>query len=506
MEPAKRILLNTMAQYTRAVLTTCMSLYSVRLVLKVLGSTDYGIYTLIAGVVAMLGFVTNAMVVTTQRHLSYSFGQQDPVLPRKTFSCSFIMHLGIGMLLVLAFACAKGPLFTHVLTIPMARTDVASWIYTATTGMMFLSFMEAPFKALFIARENIVYISIVEVTDGIIRLLLIVLLLQNASDALYTYSNLMLSIWFVRFLMFSLWPMFHYPECSPRHFLQDLDKKLISTLSGFARWTTYSMGCVIARNQGLNILLNRCFMSTVLCASYGIAQQVVGGAQIISTSLLNAMNPQIMQAEGAGNRQLMLHKAEQESRISSAMLAAIFIPIIVAMEPILQMWLGTVPPKAAFLCRCLLFAQIIDQSTYGLHTANQAIGHIRNYTLLMYTPKLAFLPLAWIIHLAGGGVNAMMGLFLAIELVVALMRIPYLHRHGGLEIGAFSLSMFPRVIIIIVLQGALSLGLCAICAQPLQTLAAVSISILCGMVLMWAVVLNNHERARMLDILRRRKA
>ena len=100
----------------------------------------------------------------------------------------------------------------------------------------------------------------------------------------------------------------------------------------------------------------------------------------------------------------------------------------------------------------------------------------------------------------------MMGLFLAIEFVVALMRIPYLHRHGGLEIGAFSLSMFPRVIIIIVLQGALSLGLCAICAQPLQTLAAVSISILCGMVLMWAVVLNNHERARMLDILRRRKA
>lgn len=454
----------------------------------------------------MLGFVTNAMVVTTQRHLSYSFGQQNPVLPRKTFSCSFIMHLGIGTLLAMAFVCAKEPLFTHVLTIPMSRTSVASWIYTTTIGMMFLSFMEAPFKALFIARENIVYISIVEVTDGIMRLLLIVLLLQNTSDALYTYSNLMLGIWAVRFLMFSLWPMLRYPECCPRYFLQDLDKKLISTLSGFAKWTTYGMGCVIARNQGINILLNRCYMSTVLCASYGIAQQVVGGAQIISTSLLNAMNPQIMQAEGAGNRQLMLHKAEQESRISSAMLAAIFIPIIVAMDSILQMWLGTVPPKVAFLCRCLLMSQIIDQSTYGLHTANQAIGHIRNYTLLMYTPKLAFLPLAWIIHLGGGGVNAMMSLFLAIELIVALMRIPYLHRHGKLDIKSFSLSMFPRVIIIILLQGAISLGLCAICVQPLYTLAAVSMSILCGMVLVWAVVLNDHERARMREIIQRRKA
>ena len=506
MEPTKRILLNTLAQYTRAILTTCMSLYSVRLVLKALGSTDYGIYTLVAGVVAMLGFVTNAMVITTQRHLSYSFGQHDPVRSRKTFSCSVMMHLAIGLLLVLLFVCAKGFFFTHVLTIPPARLEVASWIYVTTIGMMFLSFMEAPFKALFIARENIVYISIVEVTDGILRLVLVVLLLQNASDALYTYGNLMLGIWSARFLMFSLWPTLRFPECSPQHFLADLDRKLIGALSGFAGWTTYSMGCVIARNQGLNVLLNRCCMSTVLCASYGIAQQVVGGAQIVSTSLLNAMNPQIMQAEGAGNRQMMLHKAEQESRISSAMLAAIFVPVIVAMESILQMWLGTVPQKATFLCRCLLFAQIIDQSTYGLHTANQAIGHIRNYTLLMYTPKLLFLPLAWLIHLWGGGVEAMMGLFLVIELLVALMRIPYLHRYGGLEMGAFAASVFPRVTVIILLQGFISLGLHSICAQPLYTLAAVCMSILCGIAFMWAIVLNTHERTRMCKIILRREA
>lgn len=100
----------------------------------------------------------------------------------------------------------------------------------------------------------------------------------------------------------------------------------------------------------------------------------------------------------------------------------------------------------------------------------------------------------------------MMSLFLAIELIVALMRIPYLHRHGELDIKSFSLSMFPRVIIIILLQGAISLGLCAICVQPLYTLAAVSMSILCGMVLVWAVVLNDHERARMREIIQRRKA
>lgn len=506
MEPTKRILINTLAQYTRAVLTTCMSLYSVRLVLKALGETDYGIYTLVAGIVAMLGFVTNAMVITTQRHLSYSFGQHDKMQSRKTFSCSAMMHLGIGVLLVLVLTAAKGPLFSHALSIPASRAEVASWIYTTTIGMMFLSFIEAPFKALFIARENIVYISVVEVTDGIMRLLLVALLLSGAADPLYTYGNLMLSIWTVRFLMFSVWPVLHYPECSPRHFLCDLDKKVIGALSGFAGWTTYSMGCVVTRNQGLNVVFSKSGMGMMLCASYGVAQQVVGGAQIVSTSILNAMNPQIMQAEGAGDRALMLHRAEQESRISSAMLATIFIPVIVFMDSILHIWLGIVPAKAAFLCQCLLLAQVIDQSTYGLHTANQAIGHIRNYTLLMYTPKVLILPLAWAIHVCGGGVEAIMLLFLCIEAMVAIMRIPYLHRHGGLNMAKFSCRVFPRIALIALLQGSLSAGLRCMGSQPFFTIASVCASILCGIVLMWAVVLNTQERARLKQIIRRGKA
>lgn len=506
MEPTRRILINTLAQYTRAVLTTCMSLYSVRLVLRALGETDYGIYTLVAGVVAMLGFVTNALVITTQRHLSYSFGRHDETQSRKTFSCSAMMHLGIGAILVLVLVAAKEPLFSHVLSIPAPRAHVASWIYTTTIGMMFLSFIEAPFKALFIAKENIVYISFVEVTDGIMRLLLVALLLSGAADPLYTYGNLMLGIWAVRFLMFSVWPVLHYPECSPRHFLCDLDRKVIAALSGFAGWTTYSMGCVITRNQGLNVIFSKCNMGMTLCASYGVAQQVVGGAQIVSTSILNAMNPQIMQAEGAGDHALMLHRAEQESRISSAMLATIFIPVIVFMEPILHIWLGAVPAKAAFLCQCLLLAQIIDQSTYGLHTANQAIGHIRNYTLLMYTPKVLILPLAWAIITWGGGVEAVMILFLCIETLVAAMRIPYLHKHGGLGMAAFSSSVFPRIALVAALQTGISLGLRAIGSQPLHIMVSVCASILCGFTLMWAVVLNTQERARMRQAARRRTA
>ena len=77
MESSKRIFVNTLAQYTRSLINIGLSLYTVRLILKALGQSDYGIYMLVAGVVSMLGFITNAMVITTQRHLSYYYGLGD---------------------------------------------------------------------------------------------------------------------------------------------------------------------------------------------------------------------------------------------------------------------------------------------------------------------------------------------------------------------------------------------------------------------------------------------
>lgn len=60
-----------MAQYVRTIINLLLSLYSARLVLDILGVDDYGIYSLVAGVVSMLSFLTNSLVGSTQRFLSF---------------------------------------------------------------------------------------------------------------------------------------------------------------------------------------------------------------------------------------------------------------------------------------------------------------------------------------------------------------------------------------------------------------------------------------------------
>ena len=70
MSDTRRIAKNTMMLYFRQILIMLVSLYTVRVVLNVLGAEDYGIYNVVAGVVVLFSFVNNAMATSTQRFLN----------------------------------------------------------------------------------------------------------------------------------------------------------------------------------------------------------------------------------------------------------------------------------------------------------------------------------------------------------------------------------------------------------------------------------------------------
>ena len=312
MTNSQRIIVNTIAQYTRTIINVCLSLYSTRLILSALGQNDFGVYSVVAGVVAMLSFVTNALVITTQRYLSYHHGRNDMSQVRKVFGNSWLLHLFIGIVVV-AILSSIGPWITqNFLNIEDARRGAALFVYFAAVAMVLLSFITAPIRALFIARENIVYTSFVDVLDGVLKLSIAILLSKITYDHLIAYSGLLTGISIFNLLAFAVYAAIKFPEFHlPK--LQELDKEYMKGLSNFAGWTIYSTGCVIARNQGISVVLNL-FYGTIVNSAYGIAMQVSGAVQFVSTSIVNAMNPQIMKAEGAGDRNKMIKLCEYESK------------------------------------------------------------------------------------------------------------------------------------------------------------------------------------------------
>ena len=502
MDSTKRIIFNTLVQYSRSVLNILLSLFSTRYIVEALGKSDYGLYVVIGGIVALLGFITNALVATTQRYVSFYFGKLDMKQVSKIFANSLIIHCFVSLVMIVGLLSLREAIISW-LNIPLGREGVASDIYIITIFMLVVTIMIAPFKALFIARENIAYISFVEVCDGIIKLGVAFCVLYTSSDKLLLYAFLMLMIQIANLLALALYALRKFEECHILISVDEIDFSCMRQLSGFAGWSTYGMGAIVFRSQGIQLMLNRAY-NTVMNAAYGIAMQVFGSVAFVASSVLNAMNPQIMKAEGEGNRARMLHLAELESKYSTILLMLIVVPLIFEMPAILSFWLKDAPEYSAMFCRFILCGFVIDQLTYGMNVANQAMGKIKIYTLLMYTPKILVLIPVFFLLSAGSTPFAVMCVYLASEALVSAARLPYIKYTCGMSIRHFMRTVIIPLLPLMIIQCIIGFSCTHYLQFEYRFILTIALSLICSGCVVWLFVLSEAERRYFKDLIRNR--
>ncbi len=441
MYASNRIIVNTLAQYVRTILNMLLSLVSVRLVLNILGVTDYGIYSLVAGVVSMLSFITSSLVGSTQRFLSIYQGKGDIIALRNVFSNSLLLHIIIGFCVLIILECLTPFLFGGFLNIPPNRAKAGAIIYQMVVVMVYISFVAAPYRALLISRENIVYTSIIDVCDGLFKVIFVIILIYLPGDKLVGYGWIMLGITCFNLLAFATYSHIKCDECVfPR--IRDFNKKYLKELGVFTGWITYSSLCIAMRNQGLAIVLNK-LRGAAVNAAYGIGMQIVGMVSFVSASLGNAIAPQLIAAKGAEDKNRMWFLAEFQSKFSYLLLAMVGIPTMFAMQPLLELWLGNVPDYTMTFGCMFLAAQTLDMLTAGLGIANRALGKIGKYIFWTNTPKFLILPLCWFILRVGCPMIWVSILFVGVETFCMYLRIPLLRGSDG-----FNASMFCRNVMV----------------------------------------------------------
>ena len=70
-----------------------VSLYTVRVVLQVLGVEDYGIYSAVGGIVSSLTIFTSALSTASQRFFSIEIGRGDKDGLSRVFNSIFLLYL-----------------------------------------------------------------------------------------------------------------------------------------------------------------------------------------------------------------------------------------------------------------------------------------------------------------------------------------------------------------------------------------------------------------------------
>jgi O-antigen/teichoic acid export membrane protein len=390
---SQRMIFNTGVLYAKMFITMGISLYSTRLILNYLGESDFGIFNLIAGIIASLLFLNNAMSISTQRYFSFYQGKGNVEIQKKLFVNSFILHIAIGFVIVVIMEILAPFLFNGFLNIAIDRVSTAKAVYHFMAISIFFTIVSVPFTALLNAHENMLWISLVRIIEAICKLIFsFTLVWFTQTERLEIYGILIAALSVISFILYATYCLRNYNECD---FVGSKpDKALLREITGFAGWNTLTAFTGLGRSQGIAIVLNL-FYGTVVNAAYGIANLVASQSQVFCTSMQQALNPQLMKSEGANDRQRMLNLSMKSSKLGFLILAFIAIPCIAEMPKILKLWLKIVPNNTVIFCSICLCIALVQQLFVGLYSAFQALGDLKKYVLICEGIIILNLPIGY---------------------------------------------------------------------------------------------------------------
>lgn len=101
MNENKKIAFNSVILFVRLCIVSVISLLSARFVLQSLGASDYGLYNVVGGIVALLNVVNTAMVTTSYRYIAFELGKGEKGNPNMVFNSSLAIHVVFGLLILL---------------------------------------------------------------------------------------------------------------------------------------------------------------------------------------------------------------------------------------------------------------------------------------------------------------------------------------------------------------------------------------------------------------------
>lgn len=499
MDVANRVLFNMVVLYLKMLITIVVSLCSVPLVMRALGVSDYGLYSLIAGVIVMLSFLNSSMTVSTQRYMSVSMGKGDDKSVKQIFNVSIVLHLVIGFAILFLLEIGSVFLFNGFLNIDSSRIEAAKFIYQFLVISTLFSILSVPFDAIINAHENMLAFSILEIIESVSKLIIAFFLVDIHSDKLMFYGASLAIIAVAVMLLKWLFCIKKYPICKLE--LRELfDFNLFKEMFSFAGWNTFGAVAMLGRNQGMAIILN-VFFGTVLNASYGVANQINGVLSNFSSIMQKSINPQLMISEGGNNRERMLNMTFISSKFSFFLLSIFAIPLIIEMPYVLKIWLKEVPQYTVWFSRLMLILSLLCQYSVGIMSAIQSAGKIKTYQITMGSLLILNLPVSYLFLSNGFPSYSVLICGIIIEIISLVTRMFFAKTLLGFRIDNFIKEVIAPSFLVFLLVLFLSIiPLNFITESFLRLILTCFCSTLMALVGIWFFGLNENEMSKFKNI------
>ena len=357
MSPNKRIFLNILATYGRTVVGVLCGIFSTRWVLMALGKEDFGLFGLVGSLVIFMSFFNTQFAGALSRFYAYAVGQakvavdSDMALEecRKWFSVGVMIHTFVPLVLVaIGYPVGAWAIRTGVVGVPTYRIDACIWLWRFVCLSSFVSMLNVPFNAMYVAKQYIAELTIYSLAQTIARTVFIYCMTLRQVDWLVTYGLATCLILIFPQALICLRAMVVFRECRLRFAYMAL-WAYMKKLASYAGWQTFGGLGYLARHQFLTVVVNR-FFGPKITASFSIGGTVSGEAAALTGALNTAFAPAITTACGEENWNRVRLMAYQACKFGTLLTLLFASPMGLEMSEILRIWLKDVPQWTEGIC------------------------------------------------------------------------------------------------------------------------------------------------------------
>ena len=425
-------------------ITMIVQLFTVRIVLANLGEDDYGIYTVVGGVVTMFSFLTSTMANASQRFFAYEIGKNDMGQLKKTFSITLFIYCIIALVILILAETIGLWFLNNKLVIPNERIEAANWVYQFSILTFMLTLFQVPYDALVIAKEKMNVFAFVSIIEVVLKLLIVYLLAVLPFDKLKLYSVL---IFVVTLIVTSIYKTYCLKTVKESHYKWHWDKSRVMEIVSYSGWNLFGALAGVGNSQGINIVLNM-FFSPAINASRAIAFQLNTTINSFVQNFMTATRPQIIKYYSQGLHDEMLNLVFKSSKFSFLLLFILSLPIVLETEFIINLWLHKTPIYITFFIRMIVFSTLVDTIAYPLVTTAQATGKIKIYQIVVGGCLLLNVPISYVFLRFGYSPHIVFIIAFLNSIVCLFLRLVMLNKMVNLNLYSFFYKVICPILLV----------------------------------------------------------
>ena len=495
----KRIAKNTLLLYVRMIVIMLISLYTSRVVLRVLGVEDFGVYNVVGGIVGVMALMTASMGSSIIRFLTYELGTGDTEKLKRVFSTSINIQLTFSVIAIIIAESVGLWFLNNKMNIPAERMDAAFWVFQFSILTFVISLINVPFHACIISHEQMGVFAIVSIGEAVVKLLCVICLAYVTWDKLITYAAILAGLGVVVRITYGIYCSHSFREC--KYTLQ-LDWKLAKEMFSFAGWNMFGASSYLLMTQGVNMLVN-VYFDVIMNAARGIASQVEHTVATFYNNFTQALNPQITKQIAQKNYPASNKLIATGSKTAFFLALMLGAPLCIEMDYVLELWLGTVPDRTTYFAQLALLTQLIAVVSIPLITGMLATGRIRNYQIIVGGIGILAFPATWILMELGFGPETPYLVLIVTYILQLAIRLYMLIGLIKLDVKSFITNVLLRCTVVGLLTCIVPLAVSHLMEQGFVRLIVVCITAfisLCAAA--YAIGMNREEKNYLLGFVR----